>query len=132
MDAATWVASSDGERYGGTQYDSREEAIVGAPEELNLIPGDPFWTARVVPMSMPQVGRDSAELLLWRACAALRDECGKAADDALDCSRREIADLGEMIDAALAAWMERHGIKINCFTVDTAEQHVVPGGEARP
>jgi hypothetical protein len=116
------ICAGNGDTFNG-DYATREEAIASAPREHDLAPGDRFKTGRSRKLTLPCVDGGS---VIEQAVCELVDECGDAAEDAIDATREQERDLGEMLSATFAAWAEKHGIVINCYAVDGIEEHEVP------
>lgn len=118
-----WISSRDEEHYSASVgHDTREQAIAHAPVELGIEPGDVFWTGRASVLLLPNI---SPSTILEQFRLDLDDEGGDA-DEALDVSKEEEADLGVMLNKTVEAWAEKHEIKVNAYSVHDVEKHVVP------
>ncbi len=106
-------------------YPTREAAIAAAPREYDLQPGDRFETGESYSVVIPSIDGGA---VLEQAEIDLDDEIGDAAEDALDCTKDQERDLGEMLTATFRAWADKHGIKVNAFGVMNIEEHEVAHG----
>lgn len=107
-------------------YDTEAEAIEAAPIELDLEPGDTFYTgtgAVYIPEA-PDV-LSMLEQMQERA----NDDCGEVAED-WEPHLQPVADLN-ILEAALhkivLAWMQARDLMPTFWMVDNVTEHTVPG-----
>jgi hypothetical protein len=116
------IAPEGEERFDG-DWSTREQAIAEAPGYLELHPGDKFQVGCSRPLGLPSIDGGT---IIEQALDDLESDCGEAAEDAIDATREQERDLGEMLTATFQQWADKHGIKVTCWAVDHVETHVVP------
>lgn len=108
-----WCYSWDGEDYSNGLFDTEKEAIDEARKLYSL--GE-VWIAKA---SRPELRWNFAEdeiLVSMEEC--LHDECGEYADCALDhVTEEQQKDLSNMIDEAIQAWVKKHNIEPQCYSI---------------
>lgn len=125
-----WCVSGTDETFNGADYETREEAIACAPEELadEVEPGGTFYTGRAAAIDPV---RFSADLVLDSLREAAYDDCGEASESFLeDVTREQEQDLERRLHAATWAWLREHGLEPRCFTVVEIERHTMPSPAA--
>jgi hypothetical protein len=120
-------------RGGGWQghWETREEAIRAAPEELGVGPGDRFWVGRAVQPSLP--GLD-AEEIIEELDRKADEDFGKpdGADGWPQATDEQVKELDGHLNAALDAWLARHDLKPTWFGIEDDEKVAVPAPEEAP
>ncbi|WAM23772.1 hypothetical protein [Myxococcus sp. NMCA1] len=119
MKAGQWCVTKDNDDWmEAPAFDTREEAVAGAAQALELGPGSTFW----VGCAYPAASALSAELVVDALDSHAVDEAPDGADgyDISDESRHEL-------DTLLKAWAEKHGVRPLWFDIlDTEERTVAP------
>lgn len=122
----TWLVSTDDECWPlGDEYRTREAAIAGAAEELELKPGDRFFVGKRVPptLTMRYLGERVIEDLGEVACEQCGDDLTEGWPGATHTQQDE---LSEELNRVVAAWLKRHDLEPSFFTLDRVSEHRVP------
>ena len=125
----SWVAVSDEEHYNpANEYDTREEAIAAAVEDLDLEPGALFWTGRVLYGDLKgdlkhlfdgsRVIEDAQEQL-YSAIVDSSEFC----DDATAEQQEELET--ELLETFMK-WLDKHGRAKGYWTLEEMDSHLVP------
>lgn len=116
----TFSVSADRESFVG-EYPSREAAIANAWSELDIQPGQTFYTAQNY---VPVVTVNECQFLDDVTQSAL-DDCGDAAQGWLaDVTMSERHDLGKLLASAFGAWLRMRGKEPKFFRCENIEEHV--------
>lgn len=132
-----WIWSGDEENWSGWgagEFDTREEAIADACEELE--PDQTFWTGRKTPPEPPHVAM-SANRVASVVLDHFREETMPGHGDysfdpypgkpyLADVSAGATARLGERIKAAFGEWIDAEGLAPTWFCIADSEEHTVP------
>lgn len=121
-----WLTSTDEERWShGEEYPSREAAIAGVAEELELDPGDIFYVGRKVEVALRVRGlaQDAIERLGESAMDHVGGELSEGWPDATEAQEQE---LQSELERAVVAWVDRHGLRPGFYALDDVSAHVVP------
>ncbi len=103
-------------------YETVEQAIAAAPDELALEPGEDFWVGRSEPI-LPRLGCDGDSLLEYLAMQA-GDLCGEVAEDWLsDVPVDKVKDLEAEIDKVIHAWLKKHDLEPKFWSVEGAKAY---------
>lgn len=125
-----WISMSE-ESFTNGPYDTREEAIAAAPDELDLEPDDSFWTCEAV--WEQRTFCPPADWFLERALdqdfEAPEDACSDWLDDV---TTEQTEELQELLDATWTAWLDKHNLRPKWFTAKDVQEHVVPDKEPTP
>jgi hypothetical protein len=125
-----WIASSDEERWdGSTTYETREEAVKLAPEELDLESGQTFWTGKKVAQATDALvskGRAEsfAEQLAEDVCEDMdSDFC----EDWLKLTPDEEKKLAALLSRAVEDFIEQNPKhKPTWFRPENVKEHEAP------
>jgi len=129
----SWMASNDDEYWSNyEEYASREEAAKHAHEELDLEPGQTFFTARKVDQPIddlvtPGLAEHFARSVNEVTCENLESPLG---EDWLDLDADEKKALARLLSTAFKAFIEAHPRhKPEWFLAKDVEEHEAPGAE---
>jgi hypothetical protein len=128
--ADTWIASTDEERWTCyEEYGTREEAIEHASEELDLEPGQTFYTARKVVQRTDNLVRSGlagffAEKLAEDVCEDIDEEF---CPDWLNINAEEKKKLAALLSRAFEDFIEQHPRhKPTWFMPENVKEHNAP------
>jgi hypothetical protein len=111
-----YAYSLDGERYHGS-FGSAEEA---AANGLNDDDRDSVWVGECVPPPQPETFLDAAYILEHVQCQDYYS--GEYGEDWPNASKDQEAELTEALQAAFAAWLDRHGLRPEFFMVENVRE----------
>lgn len=119
----TYSFSYDEENY-QQEFDSIEDACKEAascdPEEHAC-----FWVGEVVPPPAPE---DFFDVDDWIDRVQDQDEyCGDWADHWCDATKEQLEEANRAVRSALAAWLDRHGLRPTFFNVEHAKEFLIIG-----
>jgi hypothetical protein len=124
-----WVAVSDEEAFNpANEYDTREEALKEAGEDLGLEAGQFFWTGRVKYFDLkPALTR------LFDGSRVLEEAQEQLYDDIVDsdefCAKATVDDQKELeatLLTAFMAWLEKHNWARGYWHLEEMESHQAP------
>ena len=132
MEPGKWVVSRDEEHWTCLEdYDSREAALVGAVDELELEPGETFYVGKVRHAQPLMI---NGEDILER----MRDRMYEDEDESIeDCSWLEDVDpkqehdLERRLNEVWIAWLKGNGFEPDWFRIDDVETHRAPDAKVR-
>ncbi len=108
-----WCYSWDGEDYSSGLFNTEKEAIDEARKKDSL--GE-VWIAKASKLELKWNFAEDEILMFMEE--NLEDECGEYGECALDHVTEEQAkDLANMIDEAIQAWVKKHKIEPQCYSV---------------
>lgn len=114
-----WYTSSDEERFNGCEvYPTKAEAIQHAVSELGLEPEEGFFVGKREDVSLEELVRDAAELILERAGERVYDELGYIAEDWPD--QKNVESLQAKIEPIILEWFKENS-PITFFKVTEIE-----------
>lgn len=121
-----WISSNE-ESFSDGPYESREDAIAAAPGELDLEEGQRFWTceAEWETNTFPP----DAEWIIDTARDNAGDGAPECAEDWLDVTKEQIADLDAMLETTWNAWLDKRNLRPRWFQAKDTQQHVCPERE---
>ncbi len=117
MKVGDWVVSMD-EEWQFLGYPTKDEAVAAAKAALELEPGDQFFVGRVTELALPEIHTD--DLLEQLGDQVSGGEAWPEAEP------KQVEELHESLNAALAAWCEKHTIAPAWFNVDDVEELISP------
>lgn len=110
----------------GADYDSREEAIAEANQQLD--PGDTFWTGRADYVTPEQIADVIADVDVEDVVGTwLYDNVGEFASDDFNASKEQIDELQKGMREVALAWLTKHEMAPTCFLIEETERHTATG-----
>jgi hypothetical protein len=118
--SGTFSVSSDRELFHG-EYKTREEAVANAYSELDIEPGQTFYTAENF---VPVITLFPDELI-DSAVQSAADGCGEIADDWLsNVTREETKELGKRLAVVFEQWLRDTKNEPKFFRCENIQEHV--------
>lgn len=126
-----WTCSTSEEHWDHSEdFDTREEAVAYAMTEFaadyGVEDGGLIWVGQIKEIAADDLARHGADA--WKVIDNLSERLyelvGDACDYELEVSKDQEADLDERLESAIRGWLNAHGIKPNCFTIEHVEHHV--------
>ncbi len=124
-----WHYSTNEERWNSTCTSAtRGEAIAEANAALGV--GVTFWTGLADPVTADELACAVASVDFRDAMDNhLHDNLGPEVDYELDITQAHVDELELELRPVIGAWLERHDLVPNCWTIDQVQRHVTPEHE---
>lgn len=123
-----WSWSSHDERWNNpAMFATREEAI--AEGNTHTKEGATFWTGQHVPVTAEDVARasDMRDFEDTVYCHLNDNFCEEAAE-AFSCTTEQAEELDAEVEKVVLAWVKRHNLTPEAWTVAAVQGHVACGG----
>jgi hypothetical protein len=122
--AEFWISDNE-ESFGAGPFDTREAAVAAAPEELDLEPGQTFWSCEA--SWETETYAPYADRVIEMAQELAADEAPETAEDWLDGVPDEATqDLDRALKATWDAWLSKYSLEPKWFTAKKVQEHKVP------
>jgi hypothetical protein len=117
--SGTFSVSDDRENFFG-QYKTREEAVFNAYSELDIQPGQTFYTAE----NFPVVIRLCPDELIESAAQSAADGCSEIADDWLTgVTKNDSNELGKRLAPVFEQWLKDTKNEPRFFRCEHIQEH---------